>query len=155
MVGRNVLIASVLATVSVGALPAAAGEMKADEARRFVVGKVFSFNCFEGSSGAGRILDDGSVSGVVRFGGAQPARYVALPANTLRVRGDSVCASVKGVPFEPCFNLVQTSQRSFRGSISGMSFAYCQFTRRGGRAELVHTTSVHHPDATVASSEKE
>jgi len=28
------------------ALPAAAGEMNADEARRFVIGKMFSYTCF-------------------------------------------------------------------------------------------------------------
>jgi hypothetical protein len=31
-----------------------------------------------------------------------------------------------------------------------MSFAYCQFTRRGGRAELVRTTPVRHRDNSMA-----
>ena len=35
------------------AVPAMAGEMTADEARRFVVGKMFSYNCFEGTRGQG------------------------------------------------------------------------------------------------------
>ncbi|MCC7347998.1 MAG: hypothetical protein IT538_11425, partial [Variibacter sp.] len=35
--------------------------------------------------------------------------------------------------FEPCFNLQQTGDRSFRGSISGFGFAYCDFVRGGGR----------------------
>jgi hypothetical protein len=148
MVGRLVFIVWLAA-----ALPAVAGEMKPEEARRFVVGKLFSFTCFEGTSGAGRISGDGSVAGVIRLQQAAPARYVTLPPGTLRVKGDAVCASLRGLPFEPCFDLVQTDARSFRGSVAGMSFAYCQFTRRGGRAELVHTTTVRHRDANMAASE--
>ncbi|MEJ0075631.1 MAG: hypothetical protein WDO17_09315 [Alphaproteobacteria bacterium] len=38
---------------------------------------------------------------------------------------------MKGAFFNPCFELNKTSERSFRGSISGFGFAYCDFTRRG------------------------
>jgi hypothetical protein len=41
-----------------------------------------------------------------------------------------VCASLQGIPFEPCFNLDKMDDRSFRGSVSGFGFAYCDFTRR-------------------------
>ena len=34
------------------------------------------------------------------------------------------------MPFEPCFNLNKTDAKSFRGAVSGMGFAYCDFTRR-------------------------
>ena len=37
------------------ALPAMAGEMGSDEARRFVIGKMFSYTCFEGTRGQGRV----------------------------------------------------------------------------------------------------
>jgi hypothetical protein len=113
---------------------ASAEPMSADTARRFVAGKLFAFNCFDGSRGAGRIYGDGSVIGTVQFGGSGPVRSLWLPAGTLRVKGDAYCASLKGMPFEPCFNLNRTDERSFRGSISGMSFAYCDFTRRMGFA---------------------
>lgn len=126
---------------ALAALPVNATEMKADEARRFVVGKLFSFHCFEGSSGAGRIHADGSVAGVVRFKGTGPMRYIALPAGTLRVRGENVCASVRGMPLEPCFDLVRTDAHSFRGAVSGLNFAYCSFTRRAARAEVVRTSA--------------
>jgi hypothetical protein len=53
-----------------------------------------------------------------------------LPANTLYVVGDRICATVKGVPFQPCFNVIKTSANSFRGSVSGLGFAYCDFVRR-------------------------
>src|ERR1051326_4615087 len=130
MLMRVIVIAGVLAAV-----PALAGQMNADEARRFVIGKLFSFNCFEGTAGTGRVQPDGSVSGVVRFGGASAARYVSLPPGTLRVRGETVCGAMGGM--ETCFDLDRTDAQSFRGSISGLGFASCQFTRRAGRAELV------------------
>jgi len=150
MVGRLVVILCLAAI-----LPAAAGELKPEEARRFVVGKVFSFNCFEGTSGAGRILEDGSVAGVIRLQHTAAAHYVTLPPGTLRIKGDAVCASLKGLPFEPCFDVVQTDTRSFRGSLAGMSFAYCQFTRRGGRTELVRASTVRRRNASVAASERQ
>jgi hypothetical protein len=114
----------------VAAMPVAAGEMKPEEARRFVVGKLFAFNCFDGSRGAGRIYADGSVIGTIQFQGAGPVRSVWLPAGTLKVKGQAVCASLQGALFEPCFNLERTDERSFRGSVSGFGFAYCDFTRR-------------------------
>src|SRR3954447_13341096 len=112
--------------------PALAGQMmNADEARRFVSGKVFAFTCFDGTRGAGRILDDGGASGSIQFSGAGPMRHVRLPGNTLQVRGQAVCAALRGLPFEPCFNLVKNTERSFRGSVSGMGFAYCDFRHQG------------------------
>jgi len=122
--------------VMAGMVPAWSGELAPEEARRFVVGKLFAFNCFEGTHGAGRIQADGSVVGSVQFGGAGPMRNVTLPANTIQVSTQSVCASVRGVPFQPCFSVNQTGQHSFRGAVSGMGFAYCDFTRRGGRVAL-------------------
>ena len=37
------------------AVPAVAGEMSAEEARRFVIGKMFNYTCFEGTRGLGRV----------------------------------------------------------------------------------------------------
>ena len=113
------------------AVPASAQQMTASEARRFVVGKMFAFNCFEGTKGVGRIHADGSVAGTIQFRGTGPVRWAQLPAGTIKVKGESVCANVRGVPFEPCFNLQKTSHRSFRGSVSGLGFASCEFNRRG------------------------
>jgi hypothetical protein len=131
-------VAMVMATlVAMG--PAAAEQLNVDAARHFVVGKLFAFNCFEGTRGAGRIYGDGSVAGTVQFGGSGPVRYVALPAGTVRAQGESVCASVSGIPMQPCFNVDKTDPQSFRGSISGLRFAYCDFTRRSTRPSLVGT----------------
>jgi hypothetical protein len=107
---------------------ACAESLSPDAARRFVAGKLFAFNCFDGSRGAGRIYGDGSIIGTIQFRGAGPVRQVWLPAGTLRVRGEAVCASLQGMAFEPCFHLEKIDARSFRGS--WMGFAYCDFTRR-------------------------
>ena len=123
----------VLGAVTAGAMvvPALAGMMNADEARKFVTGKVFAFTCFDGTRGAGRVLDDLGAAGSIQFSGAGPVRHVRLPGNTLQIRGQAVCASIKGLPFEPCFNLDKRDDRSFRGSVSGMGFAYCDFRHQG------------------------
>jgi hypothetical protein len=123
------------------ALPAMAGEMSADEARRFVIGKMFSYHCFEGTRGQGFVYADGSVAGSIQFQGHGRVRYAALPPGTLWVRGAAVCASLRGLPIHPCFSLERTSGESFRGSISGLGFAYCNFTRRHEeRAEVVQSS---------------
>ena len=126
------------------AVPAVAGEMSAEEARRFVIGKMFNYTCFEGTRGLGRVNADGSVTGSIQFQGSGEMRHAYLPPNTLQVRGESVCASVRGLPMQPCFNLLRTSANSFRGSISGLGFAYCDFTRHG-RTTVAHT--VQRPQA--------
>jgi hypothetical protein len=153
----------VLGTVMAGALvaPAVAGMMTADEARRFVAGKVFVFNCFDGTRGAGRILDDMGAAGAIQFSGSGPIRHLRLPGNTLQIRGQSVCASLRGLPFEPCFNLDKKDEVSFRGSVSGMSFAYCDFRHQGGTSMLMaravarprslRTGSIETPQAEIAT----
>jgi hypothetical protein len=132
------------------AVPAFAGEMTAEEARRFVVGKTFTYTCFEGTRGQGRVYADGSVVGSIQFQGSGAVRYAHLPAGTLRVKGESVCATLRGLPFEPCFNLDRTGETSFRGSISGLGFASCEFTRHQARASLSHATSESHAQHATA-----
>jgi hypothetical protein len=137
----------VLGAVTAGAViaPALAGQMmNADEARRFVSGKVFAFTCFDGTRGAGRVFEDGGAAGAVQFSGAGPVRHMRLPGNTLQVRGQAICASIKGLPFEPCFNLDKKDERNFRGSVSGMGFAYCDF-RHQGAAQMLMARAVARP----------
>jgi hypothetical protein len=129
----------VLGTVTAGAIavPALAGMMTAEEARKFVIGKVFTFTCFDGTRGAGRVMEDMGAIGAVQFNGSGPVRHLRLPGNTLQIRGQSVCASIKGMPFDPCFNLDKKDEISFRGSVSGMGFAYCDFHHQGGQQMLL------------------
>jgi len=126
-------------------VPAVAGEMTYDEARRFVVGKMFSYTCFEGTRGQGRVLADGSVVGTIQLQGAGPVRYAQLPAGTLKAKGDAVCASLRGLPMEPCFNVERTSEAGFRGSISGLGFMYCEFTRHNIRVAVTHSAHNNQP----------
>jgi hypothetical protein len=145
----------VLGTVTAGAMivPALAGMMNADEARRFVAGKVFAFTCFDGTRGAGRVLDDFGAAGSIQFSGAGPMRHVRLPGNTLQIRGQAICASIKGLPFEPCFNLDKRDERSFRGSVSGMGFAYCDF-RHQGASQMLMARAVARPRSLHGSEQR-
>ena len=126
------------------AAPAMAGEMSAEEARRFVIGKLFSYTCFEGTRGQGRVFADGSVVGSIQFQGSGQMRYATLPPGTLRVKGEAVCASLRGLPIQPCFNLERIDNASFRGSISGLGFASCQFTRNNARTTVAQSARNSH-----------
>jgi hypothetical protein len=105
---------------SVIAASLAAGPALADSAGvAFVIGKSFTFNCFDGSRGVVRIYDNGLVIGTIQFQGAGPVRSVWLPAGMLKVKGEAVCASLEDIPIEPCFDPSRTGDQSFRGSLSG------------------------------------
>ena len=64
--------------------------------------KLAPFTCFESTTGMGRILSDGSVVGAVRIHGQGETRFAKLPAGTVRIDGQSLCAHVAGLPFTPC-----------------------------------------------------
>jgi hypothetical protein len=120
-----------------GATSALAEELGPDQARAFVVGKLFAYTCFDGTEGVGRIFSDGSVVGTVKPRGRGDVRFAALPAGTIKVNGAAMCAHLNGLPIEPCFRVEKIDYRSFRGSISGLGFAYCDFHQRNPRAQLV------------------
>jgi hypothetical protein len=124
------LSTTILAAVSLGFLAtnwAAAEDLAPEQARAFVVGKLFSYNCFEGTAGMGRILPDGSVVGTIRIRGEGETRFATLPPGTIRVDGTSVCAHLSGLPITPCFRVQKIDYVSFRGSVAGLDFAYCDF----------------------------
>ena len=129
---------AIAATLSVTS--AFAESMSAKQARAFVAGRLFSYNCFDGTTGVGRINNDGSVAGTIRILGKDPTRHVRLPVNTLYENGDQICATLKGLPFTPCFTLTKTSEFSFRGAVSGMGFMYCDFSRGGRPAPATKRT---------------
>jgi len=66
-----------------------------------------------------------------QFSGSGPVRPYPVARQYASGRGQAVCASIKGIPFEPCFNLDKKDERNFRGSVSGMGFAYCDFRHQG------------------------
>jgi hypothetical protein len=110
-----------------GACRSAAEDLAPEQASAFVVGKLFSYTCFEGTAGTGRILPDGSVSGTIRIRGEGETRFAALPPGTLRVDGPAICARLSALPITPCFKVQKIDNRSFRGSVAGLDFAYCDF----------------------------
>jgi hypothetical protein len=122
---------TVAISLATATAPAMAQSMGAESAQRFVTGKVFAFSCFEGSRGFGRIEKDGSVVGTIQANGSGPVRPIRLPPGTLKVRGEAVCATLKGLAFEPCFNLNRTGDQSFRASVSGLgALGHCDFVRQ-------------------------
>jgi hypothetical protein len=129
------ILGCVLGCVS-GAYPVLAEELQPDQARSFVVGKLFAYTCFEGTAGMGRIFPDGSVVGTIRLSGQDQVRFAALPAGTIRVDGTAMCAHLSGLPITPCFRVEKIDHRSFRGSIAGLGFAYCDFQQRNPRTRL-------------------
>src|SRR5258708_32869052 len=86
-----IVVVSLLAAVS-----ARAEVLSPEAARRFVNGKLFAFNCFDGSRGAGRIYGDGSVIGTIQFRGAGPVRAVWLPAGPVGARREGGGAARRG-----------------------------------------------------------
>lgn len=122
--------------------PASAESLSADAAQRFVMGRTFTYSCYEGTAGSGRILEDGSVAGTIKMRGRGNARYVTLPAGTILVKGEAVCAKLKGLAFQPCFELEKTSKDSFRGNLAGANRLWCEFKRGGsGRTRLAERGS--------------
>jgi hypothetical protein len=80
MIARYAIMIVILLAVGT----ARAESLDADAARRFVLGKLFAFTCFDGSRGAGRVYGDGSVIGTIQVRGSGPVHSVWLPAGTLR-----------------------------------------------------------------------
>ncbi len=122
MVARQAVVVVALLAFS----PALAENLDAEAARQFIVGKLFAFTCADGSRGAARVYDDGSVIGNVQFHGSERPQSVWLPAETLKLTGERVCASLNRT--ELCLALSKTSDQSFRASVTGLDFAYCDFT---------------------------
>jgi hypothetical protein len=120
-----------------GATSAMTEELGPEQAKAFVVGKLFSYTCFDGTVGVGRIFADGSVIGTIRPGGRGEVRFASLPPGTLRIEGSAMCAHLSGLPMQPCFRVEKIDYRRFRGSIAGLGFAYCDFAQHNARAEMI------------------
>jgi len=118
---------AVLCVFCLVASSAIAEELRPEQAKAFVVGKLFAYSCFDGTAGMGRIMADGSVVGTIAPGGRGETKFASLPPGTIKVSGNSVCAHIRGLPIEPCFRVQRIDQHSFRGSIAGSDYAYCDF----------------------------
>jgi hypothetical protein len=129
--------AAMLCAQALVASSAVSEELGPDEARAFVLGKLFAYSCFDGTAGMGRIFPEGSVVGTITPGGSGEAKFAALPAGTVKADGNSICAHLPGSPIEPCFKVQRLDDQSFRGSIAGLAFAYCDFYQRSSRTQLM------------------
>jgi hypothetical protein len=142
IVGSSMLLrVAVVCACVLGAASAVAEELGPEQAKAFVVGKLFAYTCFDGTAGMGRIFSDGSVVGTIRPGGHGEVRFAALPAGTIKVEGTAMCAHLSGVPIEPCFKVQKIDYRSFRGSIAGLGFAHCDFYQHNPRAQIITRAS--------------
>jgi len=128
----TILVASLLATASAIAEP-----MGPEVAQRFVTGKLFAFNCVDGTRGPWpdlyRWLGNGDDSGQrIRTG-----TNVRVSAGHAQGEGRGRMRHSQRPVFEPCFNLNRTGEQSFRGSLTGLGgFAYCDFVRRVSSASV-------------------
>lgn len=146
-----VVIGAALSLEILGAGWAAAEDLGPEQARAFVVGKLFSYTCFEGTSGVGRIFPDGSVVGTIRIRSEGETRFAALPPGTIRADGTAMCAHLSGLPITPCFKVQKIDYRSFRGSIAGLDFAYCDFHQPSLRSHLVSSPARSSAATPIAS----
>src|SRR5258708_18925726 len=115
MIARFAVVVATLLAASL----ACAETLSPDAARRFVAGKLFAFNCFDGSRGAGRIYGDGSVIGTIQFRGAGPVRAVWLPAGAPRGRGGAGGGPPQGAGLRPRLSFRKTGGRASPGPPGG------------------------------------
>ena len=76
-------VAVVVCACIFGVVSAMAEELGPEQAKAFVVGKLFAYTCFDGTAGMGRIFADGSVVGTIRPGGRGEVRAGFLGALVL------------------------------------------------------------------------
>jgi hypothetical protein len=134
--GVRIAVLGLAMLAAASAAPASAQELGPDQARAFIAGKLFAYNCFDGTRGVGRIFADGSIIGTIQAPGSNTLRFAHLPPGTIRVTHTAMCAHLQGLPIDPCFRVQKIDYHSFRGSIAGLSFAYCDFRQRNPRAAL-------------------
>lgn len=134
------------------AAPASAQELSPEQARVFIAGKLFTYDCFDGTRGVGRIMGDGSIIGTIQAPGSNSLRFAHLPPGTIRVTHTSMCAHLNGLPIDPCFRVQKTDYYSFRGSIAGLGFAYCDFHQRNPRAALTRRPAARESATAMAGA---
>jgi hypothetical protein len=121
--------ASTFPFIAISSIQGAAAELTPFEAKTFVVGRWWSYKCYDGTLGYGRALADGSVTGTFQEGGLGTVRKVSFPPGTIKVQTSSICAPrnrLLGI-FTPCFIVNKHDAHSFRGSMAPLRWPYCEF----------------------------
>ena len=85
---------------------------------------------------------------------AENELFAALPPGTIRVDGPAICAHLSGLPITPCFRVRKIDNRSFRGSVAGLDFAYCDFYQRNPRTHLVDNPANSSARAPIATPQQ-
>ena len=128
-----------------------AEELAPEQARAFVVGKLFNYTCFDGTAGMGRIFSDGSVVGTVQAPGRKMAnRFTALPPGTIRVAGQFGLRPSGRVPDRSLLQIGEA--RATAASVARLrvlNFAYCDFSQHNPRAQLISNNAAR-PSAFAA-----
>src|SRR2546430_12878105 len=106
---------AIVVVTLLAAVTARAEVLSPEAARRFVAGKLFAFNCFDGSRGAGRIYADGSVIGTIQMRGTGPVRAVWLPEARNGTGEGTGGAERLGQPCAASFRV----QKMYRGASAG------------------------------------
>jgi hypothetical protein len=111
--------------------PALASDLSPVEARRVLVGRLWSFDCSEGTKGFGSIFANGSVRGTMQESGARPISH-NMPAGTVSMQSDSFCASVPVGPvtIRPCFTFSRIDSNKFRGRVSSPAWMWLLWGQR-------------------------
>lgn len=116
---------ALLCVLTLAATSALAQELRPREAWAFMLGKLFTLTCSDGTVGEGRLFADGSVVGKIRRGTQGEMHAGTLPAGTVRVSETGLCAYFEGLPFPPCLNVRKIDRRRFHASMSIMGFSSC------------------------------
>ena len=113
----------VLGAVTAGAVmaPALAGQMNADEARKFVAGKVFAFTCFDGTRGAGRISTTWAPR--ARCSSAAPVRCVTCGCPAIRFRSAARPSARRSRAFRSSPASISTRQTSAASAARSRAWA--------------------------------
>lgn len=119
---------------TLAATAALAQKLRPREALAFMLGKLFTLTCSDGTMGEGRLLPDGSVVGKIRVGSEGEMRAGTLPAATVRASDTALCAYFQGLPFPPCLNVRKIDRRRFHASISIMGFSSCDIDSVSARS---------------------
>lgn len=108
-----------------------AGELTPVDARHFVIGRWWNFNCSEGTKGFGILVGDGSIHITIQEPRHSPVKH-DLAAGTVSMTTASNCASaqVGPVTLRPCFSVDQINARSFRGRVASPFWMWALWGRR-------------------------
>ena len=76
-------------------------------------------------------------SGAVQFSGSGPVRHISCRAIRSRCAVRPFAHQSRASRSSHASTSTRVSDRSFRGSVSGMGFAYCDFNHQGGKQMLL------------------